>query len=143
MATHSSILAWRILCIEEPGGLQVIGLRRVRHNWVTGSNLLTYLLVWRRRRMVLENVSSLVKKKKRKHTQKNHHCSLAGPFQIWILLRNSMHLPCIHKEDYSECKLECQGWQKRKTKSTDVLCNILERSYHQPWKLMLSMMMSF
>ena len=25
MATHSSILAWRILWIEEPGGLQSIG----------------------------------------------------------------------------------------------------------------------
>ena len=26
MATHSSILAWRIPCTEEPGGLQSIGL---------------------------------------------------------------------------------------------------------------------
>ena len=32
MATHSSILAWRILWPEEPGGLQSIGLQRVRHN---------------------------------------------------------------------------------------------------------------
>ena len=33
MATHSSILAWRILWIEEPGGLQTIGLQRVEHHW--------------------------------------------------------------------------------------------------------------
>ena len=33
MATHSSILAWRIPWTEEPGGLQSIGLQRVRHNW--------------------------------------------------------------------------------------------------------------
>ena len=32
MATHSSILAWRIPCIEEPGGLQSIGSQRVGHN---------------------------------------------------------------------------------------------------------------
>jgi len=32
MATHSSILAWRILWTEEPGGLQSIGLQRVGHN---------------------------------------------------------------------------------------------------------------
>ena len=32
MATHSSILAWRIPWTEEPGGLQSMGLRRVRHN---------------------------------------------------------------------------------------------------------------
>ena len=29
MATHSSILAWRIPWTEEPGGLQSIGLQRV------------------------------------------------------------------------------------------------------------------
>ena len=34
MATHSSILAWRIPWIEEPGGLQSIGAQRVRHNWM-------------------------------------------------------------------------------------------------------------
>ena len=32
MATHSSILAWRIPLTEEPDRLQSIGLRRVRHN---------------------------------------------------------------------------------------------------------------
>ena len=32
MATHSSILAWRTLWIEEPGGLQSIGSQRVRHD---------------------------------------------------------------------------------------------------------------
>ena len=31
MATHSSILAWRISWTEEPGGLQSRGLQRVRH----------------------------------------------------------------------------------------------------------------
>ena len=33
MATHSSILAWRIPWAEEPGGLQCIGLQRVGHDW--------------------------------------------------------------------------------------------------------------
>ena len=32
MATHSSILAWRISWTEEPGGLQSIVLLRVRHD---------------------------------------------------------------------------------------------------------------
>ena len=31
-ATHSSILAWRILWTEEHGGLQSMGSQRVRHN---------------------------------------------------------------------------------------------------------------
>ena len=32
MATHSSILTWRILGTEEPGGLQSKGSQRVGHN---------------------------------------------------------------------------------------------------------------
>ena len=35
MATHSSILAWRIPLIEKPAELQSVGLQRVRHNRVT------------------------------------------------------------------------------------------------------------
>ena len=35
MATHSSILAWRIPWAEEPGGLQSMGLQRVEHDRVT------------------------------------------------------------------------------------------------------------
>ena len=35
MATHSSILAWRIPWMEEPDGLQSTGLQRVGHDSVT------------------------------------------------------------------------------------------------------------
>ena len=35
MATHSSILAWKIPWTEEPGRLQFMGSQRVGHNWVT------------------------------------------------------------------------------------------------------------
>ena len=31
-ATHSGILAWRILLTEEPGGLQSKGSQRVKHD---------------------------------------------------------------------------------------------------------------
>ena len=32
MATHSSVLAWRIPWTEEPGGLQSVGSQRVGHD---------------------------------------------------------------------------------------------------------------
>ena len=35
MATHSSILAWRIPWTEEPVGLQSMGSQRVGHDWET------------------------------------------------------------------------------------------------------------
>ena len=32
MATHSSVVAWKIPWTEEPGGLQSMGSQRVRHD---------------------------------------------------------------------------------------------------------------
>ena len=50
MATHSSILAWKIPWTEEPGRLQSMGSQRVRHNWATSLDLtiLTFysLSIW-------------------------------------------------------------------------------------------------
>ena len=47
MATHFTVLAWRIPWTEEPGGLQSMGSQRVRHDW---SNLaymhIQYSMVW-------------------------------------------------------------------------------------------------
>ena len=40
MATHSSILAWRIAWTKEAGGLQLTGSQKVRHDWV--SNIHTH-----------------------------------------------------------------------------------------------------
>ena len=39
MATHSSILAWRIPWTGEPGRLQPTGSQRVGHDWVTSLSL--------------------------------------------------------------------------------------------------------
>ena len=42
MATHSSILAWRIAWMEEPGGLQSTGLQKVGHDWVTSLHFIVH-----------------------------------------------------------------------------------------------------
>ena len=44
MATHSSILAWRIPWTEEPGRLQSIGSPEVRYDWVAEHTHSTLLL---------------------------------------------------------------------------------------------------
>ena len=47
-ATHSSVLAWRSPWTEEPGGLQPMGLQRLRYDWATNTTLFTRVLpnVW-------------------------------------------------------------------------------------------------
>ena len=48
MATHSNILAWKILWMEEPGTLQSMGLLGIRHDWATSLSLFTFIH-WRRK----------------------------------------------------------------------------------------------
>ena len=63
MATHSSVLAWRIPEMEEPGGLPSTGSHRVRHDWsdlAAAAAVLTHL----------------------------SHCLLLNPF--WYLLEPSV-----------------------------------------------------
>ena len=40
MATHSSVLAWKIPWTEEPGRLKSMGSKRVGHDWATSLSLL-------------------------------------------------------------------------------------------------------
>ena len=42
MATHSSILAWRVPWKEEPDGLQSMGLQSIRHDWAANTFTMTY-----------------------------------------------------------------------------------------------------
>ena len=42
VATHSSILAWKIPWTEEPGRLQSSGYQRVKHDWVTNFHFPTF-----------------------------------------------------------------------------------------------------
>ena len=54
MATHSSILAWKISWTEEPGGLQSMGLQRVRHDRATNTFTFTF------RRLLKEETMTVV-----------------------------------------------------------------------------------
>ena len=45
MATHCSILAWRIPWTKEPGGLRSTALQRVGHDWTTYTLLACCLLI--------------------------------------------------------------------------------------------------
>ena len=45
MTTHSSILAWEVPWTEEPGGLESMGLQRVKHDLVRNNTTTTQF--WR------------------------------------------------------------------------------------------------
>ena len=72
LATHSSILAWRIPWTEEPGGLQSMESQRIRHNWVTNT-FSTY------REPIYEMYAFIKYINKYKHT--THQCSLMRSYK--------------------------------------------------------------
>ena len=47
MATHSSVLAWRIPEMAEPGGLPSVGSHKVRHDWSDLATAGIFVDVWR------------------------------------------------------------------------------------------------
>ena len=55
MATHSSILAWRIPWTEEPCRLQSMGSQRVRHDWATSLHFTSSFCQVRPRNAFLPN----------------------------------------------------------------------------------------
>ena len=57
MAIHSRILAWEIPWTEESGGLQSMGLQRVRHNLATEQQQINYTMQWSSS-MILINILS-------------------------------------------------------------------------------------
>jgi len=46
MATHSSVLAWRIPWMEKPGGLRSVGLHRVGHDWSNLAAAAARFFIW-------------------------------------------------------------------------------------------------
>ena len=45
MATHSSVLAWRILGMREPDELPSMALHRVRHDWIDLAAA-AFIIIW-------------------------------------------------------------------------------------------------
>ena len=61
MATHSSILAWKIPWTEEPDRLHSMGLQRVRHDLVTKQQQWQQNKLIRRHGEQLQNIINITK----------------------------------------------------------------------------------
>ena len=81
MATHSSILAWRIPWTEKPGRLQSMGLQRVRHDWATSLSLSRFVIAFLPRSKHLFNFMATVNicSDFGAQEKKVYHCSTGSP----------------------------------------------------------------
>ena len=79
MATHSSVLAWRIPGMAEPGGLPSMGSHRVRHDW---SNLAAAALSFRPIKLELQAKTKKGSKRYFKSQTENYKISVS--LSVWI-----------------------------------------------------------
>ena len=69
MATHSSVLAWRIPGTAEPGGLPSVGSHRVRHDWsdLAAAAAAIYLTTWMKWTISLKAQTAKVQSRINRH----------------------------------------------------------------------------
>ena len=93
MATHSSILVWRIPWTEKPGGIQPTGLQRVKHDGATNTFTFTlYPLYIKSNHLITQiytdtdayiqypfNGQLLLRRHAFMQEQNNNHCTYMGP----------------------------------------------------------------
>ena len=116
MATHSSILAWKILWTEEPGRPQFIESQRVEHDWSDLAQGLT--------------------------KAEGLHPDLCDCWQAsgvhWLLARDLSSWPCgppyRTARDLAPCYHESKWYKKRKSKRVRELPGGKPQSYSLYWK---------
>ena len=92
MATHTSILAWKIPWMEEHGGLQSRGSQRVGHDWATSLHLYIYMtqtkvLMPKVLMLTIAGSNTTLKTKEDKDSLNHYFCIPIPVFVIveWIL----------------------------------------------------------
>ena len=101
IATHSSILAWKIPWTEEPGGLQSMSSQTVRHDWATNTN--TYSVSW------LASMSSIFLCA----ALSSILLSLLGGWHVWITFIGSHASLACNQSCTGESQLDTKGRKKR------------------------------
>ena len=80
MATHSSILVWKIPWTEEPARLQSMGSQRVGHDWVT--SLFTFTVLHSQQLVESENAELLIQPTVKLHAD-FRPCSESAPITLF------------------------------------------------------------
>ena len=105
MATHSSVLAWRILRTGQPGGLSSMGSHRVRHDWSDLAAAAAVPCLW----------ACILLKKKGRNEEKEEG-KVDGREEIYFVSLKLMKLspgiwtqiPCLLRR-----KLVCDWWGRQ------------------------------
>ena len=119
MATHSSILAWRIPQIEESGGLQSMESHRVRHDWATNTC-----------KLVLFQITDYIQKRLDFYIYFIFKNIKLNPSMIMLTCcTTTSPIPC------SYCQKEKNSWSKSGRKIIEL--------FHQGWGILDHLILDF
>ena len=104
MASHSSMLAWRIPWTEEPGRLQSMGSQRVRQDWAT--NIFTFHFHYRSILGSQKNWGYI----KSSHISHAPPCTINLPDQSGTFVTINEHASTHHNHPKSIICTQIQSW---------------------------------
>ena len=130
MATHSSVLAWRILGTGEPGGLPSLGLHRVGHDWSD----LAVAAYWKNKQSYSEKIRFVVTRGIRVEVGERENWKkalrvyiykqvLGIMYNVLVCLVSQSCLTVCNPTDYIDRQTPLSMWFCRK--STGVGCHFL------------------
>ena len=108
MATHSSILAWRIPWAEESGGLQYMESQRAGHDWMTNTFHMWYndwckVLKLSHRKILRLNLKYLT------HLDDVYRNDMGNVPCVWFIIKPLYKNTCLWKElfwKWVNCQME-------------------------------------
>ena len=92
MATHSSVLAWRIPGMVKPGGLPSMGSHRVRHDWSDLAAAAAYAYIREEKKSQINNLSFHLKnlgKKEQVKLKESRKEEITKSINQWNLKQNN------------------------------------------------------
>ena len=121
MATHASVLAWRIPWTEEPDRLQSMGSQRVGHDWVTKQQPLPSIM-WQRRFQCGWGVDSILLTPKPHSLQGLWNMEASYITSLWASASPQVHSANVHGTSTMSKALgtKCQQWGILTTKAGQV-----------------------
>ena len=96
MATHSSILGWRVLWTEEPGRLQSTGSHRGRQYWMTNTHTHISIPAWSLCSYLNSIFQSSIRRKRKNERKMKESCLQCGI----ILLNVSLYFLVVKQQKH-------------------------------------------
>ena len=136
MATHSSVLAWRIPGMGEPGGLPAMGLHRVGHDWSD----LAAAYKWKNNKVLLYSIGIYNQYHVINHNGTEYKKACIYMYNWGTLLYSRNKYDIVNRLYFN---LKILKWQKKESHVTSRQCCSSERIGEQRWSGFLKLLQNF